>query len=64
MAKLYDFLLDSNPMGIIKSYEKTIERLVRQTTECAYFITEYRKISNPGKSFPWGVALRGLTDLP
>jgi hypothetical protein len=44
MATLYELLLASHPAGIIKSYERTIERLLRQTTECAYFILEYWKI--------------------
>jgi hypothetical protein len=43
MASLYGFLKDANPLEKIKSYEKTVERLVRQTAECAYFIAGYRK---------------------
>jgi hypothetical protein len=42
IATLYEHLLVSHP--IIKSYEKTIERLLRQTTECAYFILDYWNI--------------------
>jgi hypothetical protein len=49
MASLYDFLHDAHPLGKIRSYEKTVERLVRQTTECAYFVAEYRKIESFGK---------------
>jgi hypothetical protein len=49
MASLYDFLHDADPLEKIRSYEKTVERLVRQTTECAYFVAEYRKIESFGK---------------
>jgi len=45
MANLYDFLQDANPLDKIRSYEKTVERLVRQTAEYAYFIAEYSNIS-------------------
>jgi hypothetical protein len=41
MASLYGFLQDANPLEKIMSFEKTVERLVSQTTECAYFIAEY-----------------------
>jgi hypothetical protein len=44
VATLYELVLASHPMAIIKSYERTIERLLRQTKECAYFILEYWKM--------------------
>jgi hypothetical protein len=50
MASLYDFLLDADPLEKIRSYEKTVEQLVRQTAECAYFVAEYSKIESFGKS--------------
>ena len=43
MANLYSFLQDAHPMEKINSHKATVERLVRQTTECAYFIAEYSK---------------------
>jgi hypothetical protein len=49
MASLYEFLLDANPVEKIRSYENTVVRLVRQTTECAYFIAEYCKTESFGE---------------
>jgi hypothetical protein len=48
MANMYGFLQDANPLEKIRSYEKTVERLVRQTAECSYFIAEYSKTSSFG----------------
>jgi hypothetical protein len=49
MASLYDFLYDADPLEKIRSYEKTVVRLVRQTAECAYFVAEYSRIDSFGK---------------
>jgi hypothetical protein len=49
MASLYDFLHDADPLEKIRSYEKTVMRLVRQTAECAYFVAEYSKIESFGE---------------
>jgi hypothetical protein len=49
MASLYDFLHDADPLEKIRSYEKTVVRLVRQTAECAYFVAEYSKIESFGE---------------
>ena len=49
MASMYGFLQDANPLEKIKSYEQTVERLVRQTAECAYFIAEYSKTESFGE---------------
>ena len=43
MANLYRFLQDANALEKINSYRQTVERLVHQTAECAYFIAEYSK---------------------
>jgi hypothetical protein len=51
MADLYDFLQDAKPMEKIKSHRKTVERLVQQTAECAYFIAEYSKTEAFGVYF-------------
>jgi hypothetical protein len=51
MAHLYDFLQDAHPLEKIRSYRKTVERLVRQTTECAYFIAEYSKMDVFGAQY-------------
>lgn len=49
MASMYAFMKDANPLEKIKSYERTDGRLVRQTTDCAYFITAYVSESSFGK---------------
>jgi len=43
MAYLYRFLQDANALENINSSGQTVERLVRQPAECAYFIAEYSK---------------------
>ena len=45
MTNLYDFIQDTNPLEKIRSYQRTVERLVQQTKECAYFIADYSKTS-------------------
>jgi hypothetical protein len=49
MASLYDFLYDVDPLEKIRSFEKTVVRLVRQTAECAYFVAEYSRVASFGK---------------
>jgi hypothetical protein len=51
MANLYDFLQDVHPLEKVRSYRKTVERLVRQTAECAYFIAEYCKMDVFGAQY-------------
>jgi hypothetical protein len=72
MANMYGFLQDANPLEKIRSYEKTVERLVRQTAECSYFIAEYSKTNSFGEHVPQDpdklmilsfLAQRALTNL-
>jgi len=49
MADLHTYVRDGIEMKKITTYERTLERLLEQTTECAYFIAEYRKIKHFSK---------------
>ncbi|TFK70033.1 hypothetical protein BDN72DRAFT_573364 [Pluteus cervinus] len=42
MSSIYYHIQDTN-FDKIKSFEDTLQRLVKMTTECAYFITSYKK---------------------
>lgn len=44
MAHLYSYVRDGIEIKKITTYEKALERLLEQTSECAYFVAEYRKI--------------------
>jgi hypothetical protein len=41
MADVYAFVLEADSVKEIKSHERILAVMVRQTTECAYFIREY-----------------------
>ncbi|PPQ93771.1 hypothetical protein CVT25_008150 [Psilocybe cyanescens] len=45
MCDLYDYVLDACSVQKIASFEKALKQLLAQTTECAYFIGDYRSIS-------------------
>ena len=44
MADLYTYVRDGIEMDKILTYQKTLDKLLTQTTECAYFIADYRKV--------------------
>ncbi|KAF9564060.1 hypothetical protein CPC08DRAFT_816220 [Agrocybe pediades] len=44
MADLYTYIRDGIEMDKIKIYQKILDKVLTQTTECAYFIAEYRKV--------------------
>lgn len=46
---LYRFFLESKPMQKIALFKDTLQRLLTQTAECAYFIANYRKVKHFGK---------------
>ncbi|KAF9564058.1 hypothetical protein CPC08DRAFT_816217 [Agrocybe pediades] len=44
MADLYTYIQDGIEMDKIITYQKTLDKVLTQTTECAYFIADYRKV--------------------
>ncbi|KAF9552231.1 hypothetical protein CPC08DRAFT_296570 [Agrocybe pediades] len=44
MADLYTYIRDGIEMDKIETYQKILDKVLTQTTECAYFIAEYRKV--------------------
>ena len=48
MDDLYLYVADSYPIEKITSYKETLNRLLAQTTECSYFIGNYRKVTQFG----------------
>ncbi|PPQ72263.1 hypothetical protein CVT25_000213, partial [Psilocybe cyanescens] len=45
MNDLYTYVIDACAVRKIISFEKTLQRLLTQTAECAYFIIDYQRIS-------------------
>ena len=43
MSDVYTFVHDAEPLKAIKAHMETITLLIKQVTECGYFITEYTK---------------------
>ncbi|KAH9477948.1 hypothetical protein JR316_0010181 [Psilocybe cubensis] len=43
---LYRFFLESKPMEKIALFKDTLQRILTQTAECAYFIATYRKLKH------------------
>ena len=43
MSDVYMFVHDAEPLKAIKAHMETITLLIKQVTECGYFITEYTK---------------------
>ena len=52
MGDLYAYVADAYPVEKISSYKETLKRLLAQTTECSYFIGEYRKVTQFGMCLP------------
>ena len=48
MGDLYAYVADAYPIEKIIFYKETLRRLLAQTTECSYFIGEYRKVTQFG----------------
>ena len=46
MNDAFSFVDDVEPMNQIEKHAHTITLLIRQVTECGYFITEYAKQKN------------------
>ena len=43
MSDVFAFVHDAEPLKAIMAHIKPITLLIRQVTECVYFITEYTK---------------------
>ena len=41
ISDMYAFMREAKPVEKIKSHAKVLAAIVKQTTECAYFIQEY-----------------------
>jgi len=50
MNYAYEFVSAARPLQVIKSRTAIIERLAQQTTECAYFISDYAAQRSFGES--------------
>ena len=48
MGDLHAYIADSCSFQKIASYKGTLKRVLLQTTECSYFIGDYRKVKDPG----------------
>ncbi len=51
MQDLYQYVLELSSIQKISSYKKTLERLLTQTSECAYFIADYQRVALFGVFF-------------
>ena len=48
VGDLYAYVADAYPIEKIISYKETLRRLLAQTTECSYFVGEYRTVTHCG----------------
>ena len=46
MCDIFAFVHDAEPLKAIEAHIDTITLLIKQVTECGYFITEYAKRKN------------------
>lgn len=46
MWDTYEFVNLANALSVIKNFEKPMKTLTLQTTECAYFIQRYARMSS------------------
>ena len=52
MGDLHAYIADAYPIEKIASYKDTLRKVLVQTTECSYFIGDYRKITQFGRCLP------------
>ena len=48
MGDLHAYVADTYSIEKIASYKSTLRTLLAQTTECSYFISDYRKVTQFG----------------
>ena len=51
ISDMYAFVREAKPVEKIKSHAKIFAAIVKQTTECAYFIQEYAETKSFSMSF-------------
>lgn len=49
MDDIYSFLLASKDLHVVEAHKEVAKRLIRQTTECGFFIQHYAKDKHLGK---------------
>ena len=49
MCDLYAYIADTCSFEKIASYKDTLRTVLVQTTECSYFIGDYRKVTQFGR---------------
>ena len=52
MGDLHAYIADTYSIDKITSYKDTLRRVLVQTTECSYFIGDYRKVTQFGRCHP------------
>ena len=52
MGDLHAYIADTYTIEKITSYKDTLRKVLVQTTECSYFIGDYRKVTQFGRCFP------------
>ena len=58
MGDLHAYIADTCSIEKIASYKDTLRTVLIQTTECSYFIGDYRKITQFGRCLPLLTSLR------
>ena len=52
MGDLHAYIADTCPVEKIASYKDTLRAVLVQTSECSYFIGDYRKVTQFGRCLP------------
>ena len=52
MGDLHAYIADTYPIEKITFYKDTLRKVLVQTTECSYFIGDYRKVTQFGRCPP------------
>ena len=53
MGELHAYIADTCSIEKIASYKDTVRTVLVQTTECSYFIGDYRKVTQLGRCLPF-----------
>ena len=56
MGDLHGYIADTYPIEKITFYKDTLRKVLVQTTECSYFIGDYRKVTQFGRRLPFLVS--------
>ena len=52
MGGLHAYIADTCSIEKVASYKDTLRTVLVQTTECSYFIGDYRKVTQFGRCLP------------